>query len=439
MESLAILGGTPFRSTPFLSRPMIDEAEKLAIMDCLDNKMFSRYVGSPVGNFRQYLKMKSSEAKVLNDFWSLLGGPYVRKFEAEFADLHRADFAISSNSATSSIISAMIACGIKDGDEVITTPFSFTATATAIKLGGGKPVFADINKETFCIDVNSVAKRLTKKTKVVVPVHLLGNDADIINLKDFCQQKGLMLIEDSAQALFTSIKGKFLGTFGDVGIFSFQESKNMMTGEGGIALTNNVDLAYKLRLIRNHGEAMVFEGEDSQDIIDCARGYNFRLPDPLAAIGLCQTRKVKLIQQIRNQNYYYLKTKLAEFEFLKFQKVSNYIDSFSPYCVGVTFEHSNIHRNTFAQALRSEGIPVTTGFPRLLNENPFTKEDLQFTQNAKDLNTNKYLGFFQVGFPNTQSDMDDIIGAIKKISNNFDKLSEINHQYLTKREYTLGR
>lgn len=439
MNTLAILGGSPIRTAPFMSRPMLDESETKAVMECFDKKMFSRYVGSPVGNFRQYLKMKSCEAKTLNDFWSVLGGPYVRNFEAEFAEIHKSDFAISANSATSSIISAIIATGIKEGDEVITSPLSFTATATAIKLGGGTPVFADINKDSYCIDLNSIIKRVTKKTKAIVPVHLLGNDADILNIHEFCKQKGIALIEDSAQALYTSIKGKYLGTFGDIGIFSFQESKNMMTGEGGMALTNSDELAYKLRLIRNHGEAMVFEGEDSQDVIDCARGYNFRLPDPLAAIGYCQAKKIKEIQRIRNQNYTYLKNQLSQFSFLKFQKVSDYIDTFSPYCVGLTFEHSDIHRNTFAQALRAEGIPVTTGFPRLLNENPLTKEDVKLTPIAKELNTNKYLGFFQIGYPNTQSDMDDIINAIKKISLSFEKLKEVNSNYIQKREYTLGR
>lgn len=439
MSILAILGGNPLRTNPFLSRPMLDETETKAIMDCLENKMFSRYVGSPVGNFRNYLKMKSCDTKDLKDFWSVLGGPYVRNFEAEFAKLHQSNFAVSANSATSSIISAIIACGIKEGDEVITTPMSFTATATAIKLGGGKPVFADINPNTFCLDLNSIEKRLTNKTKAIVPVHLLGNNADILNIKEFCIKKGLILIEDAAQAIFTSVKGRYLGTFGDIGIFSFQESKNMMTGEGGIALTDNVDFAYKLRLIRNHGEALVFEGEDSQDIIDCARGYNFRLPDPLAALGYCQTIKLAKIQQIRSQNFIYLKNKLSKFDFLSFQLVSKEIDQFSPYCIGIAFNHPKIHRNTFAQALRSEGIPVTTGFPRLLNENPFTKEDICYTPHAKALNENKYLGFFQVGFPNTVNDMDDIYEAIQKISSGFEQLSSINHSFIHKREYTLGR
>lgn len=438
-QKLAICGGQPFRSKAFLSRPMIGEEEKQHILHCLDQKMLSRYVGSPVGNFRQYLKMKSLEAQELKDFWSVLGGPFVRNFEAGFSELHKSNYAISSNSATSSIISAMIAFGLKEGDEIITTPMSFTATATGLKLGGGKIVYADIDKDTYCLTVDSVEKKITSKTKVIAPVHLLGNDADIINLRELCKRKNIFLFEDSAQAIYTSINGKFLGTFGEIGVFSFQESKNLATGEGGMALTDNEDLAYKLRLIRNHGEALVFENEDDISTIECAKGFNFRLPDPLAALGFGQVKKLPEIQRIRNKNYNYLKNALQRFDFLKFQKVSRYIDQFSPYCVGFTFSHSSIHRNTFAQALRAEGIPVTTGFPRLMNENPFTKGDIFDTPNAKELNEHKYLGFFQIGYPNNEQDMQDIVDAVYKISSEFSQLEKINHQFLGKREYTLGR
>lgn len=437
-QKLAIFGGNSIRTKPFLSRPILDEDARKYFVECFDKTMLSRYVGSPVGDFRRYLKMKSVDACKLEDFWSVIGGPYVRNFEARFSNMHKADYAISSNSATSSIISAMIAFGIKPGDEVITSPMSFTATATAMKLGGAKVVFADVNPETYCISIETVEKLVNSKTRVIAPVHLLGNDGDILRLREWCNSKGILLFEDAAQSIYTSINGKYLGTFGEIGVFSFQESKNLATGEGGMALTDDESLAYKLRLIRNHGEALVFE-EDDSSIIESAHGYNFRLPDPLAAIGFAQCSKLPEIQAIRHKNYLYLKSKLAKYDFLKFQKVSNYIDQFSPYCVGMTFNYEGIHRNTFAQALRSEGISVTTGFPRLLNENFFTKGDVSETLNAKRINDHEYLGFFQIGYPNIENDMQDIVEAIEKISANFSELRTINHKYLLKREYTLGR
>jgi len=436
---LAILGGEPTRTKVFMSRPHIDDKEKEYLNDCLENKMFSRFIGSPVGDFRKYLSMTSEEAEKLNDFWSVLGGPYTRNFEAEFAKKHDVKYAVSSNSATSSIISALIASNIKDGDEVITSSFSFTATATAIKIAGAKVVFADIDENTFCITAETINKRITDKTKAVVVVNLLGNAGDILEIKKLCDEKGIILIEDSAQALHSKKDGKYLGTFGDIGIFSFQETKNIMTGEGGMAITNNEKLAYKLRLIRNHGESMVYEGVDEQDVIESAVGYNFRLQEPLSAIGYAQSQKIEMLNNIRKENYKYLKNELRDFQFLSFVKVTNDENEFAPYCLGLNFYHDSIHRNSFAQALRAEGIPVSTGFSRLLNENPLTFEDISFTPIAKKVNEESYLGFFQLGYPNTIEDMKDIVYAIKKIEKNFNSLEERNSEIMEKREYNSGR
>lgn len=436
---LAIFGGKPVRTEVFMTRPHIDEKEKEYINDCLENKMFSRFIGSPVGDFRKYLSMESEETAKLKDFWSVLGGPYTRKFEAEFAKKHEVKYAVSSNSATSSIISALIACNIKDFDEVITSPFSFTATATAIKIAGAKLVFADIDKNTFCITAENIAKRITPKTKAVVVVNLLGNAGDIVAIKKLCDEKNIRLIEDSAQALHSKKNNQYLGTFGDIGIFSFQETKNIMTGEGGMAITNDEKLAYKLRLIRNHGESMVYEGIDSDDVIDAAVGYNFRLQEPLCAIGYAQAQKIEYLNKFRKENYSYLKPELEKFDFLTLVHTTNDENEFSPYCLGINFEYNGIHRNTFAQALRAEGIPVSTGFSRLLNENPYTPEDISLTPVAKKVNEEHYLGFFQLGYPNTKEDMKDIINAIKKIEINFVELKKNNSSLMEQREYNSGR
>lgn len=436
---LAISGGGQVRVKPFMNRPMVDDCEKQVLLDCLDKSFYSRFVGSPVGNYKNELKLPSKSANELGSFWSVLGGKYVREFEANFSIKHNVNYSVSSNSATSSIISSIISLGLKPGDEVITTPFSFTATATAIRIAGVKVVFADICPKTFCLTAENVEKRINKNTKAVVAVHLLGNDADIINIKNLCNDKSLYLIEDSAQAVYTKVHDKFLGTFGEIGVFSFQESKNMMTGEGGMAITNFEDLAYKLRLVRNHGESMVFEDQDSQDILEAAVGYNFRLPEPLAALGLEQCKKLDKIKDIRSSNYNYLVDKIQKFDFLSVQHISNYITQINPYCLGLRFKHSKVHRNTFAAALRAEGVPVSTGFPRLLNENYYTKEDISYTPVAKELNENSYLGIFQIGHPNTKEDMDDIVVAIEKIAENISELEIINSKHLGKREYTLGR
>lgn len=439
MMKLALFGGEKIRTKPLASRPHIDELERKYVNHCLDEKYFSRFIGSPVGQFRKQFSMTSEELGRIEDFWSVVGGPYVRKFEAEFACKHGVKYAVCSNAATSSITSALIATGIKPGDEVITTPFTFTASATALRIAGAKVVFADIDPDTYCVTLETVKARVTARTKAIMPVHLLGNAGDVVRIAEFCQERGLVLIEDSAQAIHSKKNGRYLGTFGAVGCFSFQESKNIMTGEGGMAITNDPKIAYKLRLIRNHGEAMVFDGIDSADIIEAAVGYNFRLPEPLAALGFAQTQKLEMLQDIRRKNFAYLSERLRQFEFLRLLRTTNDPGEFAPYCVGMRFSAPGIHRNTFAEALRAEGIPVATGFPRLLNENPYTREDVSLTPTAKSVNEETYLGFFQVGHPNGLSDMDDIIAALAKLKENFDALRAHDADYRKKREYVLGR
>jgi perosamine synthetase len=439
MSKLALLGGEKIRSKPFSSRPHIDGKEREYVQRCLDEKLFSRFIGSPVANFREQLALTSAEAGARTDFWSVIGGPFVRNFEAEFARRHAVKFAVSSNSATSSITSAMIAAGIKPGDEVITTPFSFTATAAAQRIAGAKLVFADIDPETFCISAESVARRIGPRTRAVVPVHLLGNAGDIVAIQELCASKGLILIEDSAQAVLSRKNGHYLGTFGKAGLFSFQETKNMMTGEGGMAITDDPEMAYRMRLVRNHGEAMVFDGVDSPERIEAAVGYNYRMPEIVAALGLAQIEKIELLQGTRRANHEILAAGFREFPFLRPMRITNDPGEYTPYCVGLTVHLEGVHRNTVAEALRAEGIPVATGFPRLMNENPFTREDTSYTPVAKRVNEGEYLGFFQVGYPNTAEDMQDILRALRKIRDGHEELRGADKDYRVKREYNSGR
>lgn len=439
MTQLALLGGAPVRTAPFQSRPHIDDLEHGYLNDCLNRKLFSRFVGSPVGDFRRYLAMPSAEAGHLEDFWSVLGGPYVRAFEQLFAERHGATFAVSMNSCTACLTAAMHALGLGPGDEVITTPFSFTATATGLHAAGVTVRFADIDPETLCITPESVERVLGPKTRAVVPVHIMGNAGHVLELEAFCRDRGLVMVEDSAQALLSRRGGRVLGTIGAVGVFSFQESKNLMTGEGGMALAASEDIAYKLRLVRNHGEAMVFD-DDPEDRIRAAVGYNFRLPEPLAAIGLAQTKKIDYLNGLRIANYRHLATGLSRWDFIRPQQVTNDIDGFHPYCAAFLFdsEAAGFTRNRFAAALRAEGIPVATAFPRLMNQNPLFRGNRDQTPNALRANDNVCFGFFQIGYPNTAKDMDDIISAVEKIAANRDQLI-VWDESATSRGLVMGR
>ncbi len=439
MANLAILGGTPVRTSPFSSQPHIDETEKKYVAECLDEKTFSRFIGSPVPGYRDQLTLNSEEAANSQSFWSVLGGKYVRLFESEFAKKHGVTYAISMNSATSCLTAALIACGIQPGDEVVTTALSFTATATSISLMGGKAVFADVSPDTYCLDMKSLEKVVTQKTKAIVPVHLLGNAGNIAEIKMFCEDRNIVLIEDSAQALHSKKDNIYLGSVGSVGVFSFQESKNIMTGEGGMAITNDPELAYRLRLIRNHGEALVDE-TDAPERIKAALGYNYRLPEVLAAIGYAQAQKIEYLNKIRKDNFEYLRGGLSSFSFLKFQQITNDPGQFFPYCVGMRFDPNDfgVSRDLFALALRAEGIPVSTGFPRLMNENLIFNSEIE-TPIAHKLNYEEYLAFFLVGQPNNQSDMQDIIKAFDKLSSCRDELRKAEPNFAITREYDSGR
>ena len=420
MSELALLGGAPVRRKPFMSRPHVDDNERAALLDCLEQGSFSRFVGSPMGDYRRYLAMSSAEAAELEDFWSVLGGHYVRRFEKEFAALHEARFAVCMNSATSAITAGLLALGVGPGDEVVTTPYSFTASATGIHLSGASVRFADVDPGTMCITPESVDRVVTDKTRAVMPVHIMGSAGHVLELEEYCSARNLILVEDSAQALTSRRGGRVLGTIGAFGVFSFQESKNIMTGEGGMAVTNDPETAYRLRLIRNHGEAMVNAGEDSDERIRAAQGYNFRLSEPLAAMGLCQTRKLPELNALRASNQAVLARGLTRHAGISVQTVTNDPGGYFPYCAAFVFDagEAAVDRERFTAALRAEGIPCATGFPRLMNDNPLFAEGpgrADPTPNARELNEARMLGFFQVGHPNTAEDMGQIIEAVDKI------------------------
>jgi len=447
--SLALLGGPKIRTKVFSSRPHIDQNERAAVDACLQDSLFSRFIGSPTGTVRDDLRLTSEDAEKNKEFWSFLGGPNVRKFEALWAQAHKTRYAISVNSATSGLTAALLALGLEPGDEVITTPFSFTATATSIVAAQGVPVFADVDLDTFCLSAETAEKAVSSKTRCVMPVHLLGNAGDIEALVSLTQKKNLKLLEDSAQAPGGFYKGKHLGTIGDAGVFSFQETKNVMTGEGGMIVTSDPLIAEKCRLIRNHGESIPMHSDSDAFALNIV-GFNFRMQEPIAALGWVQTQKLAMLNGIRRQNYLYLLRRLKEVagEFLTPQKLTN-PDTYVPYCAGFRWnpQASGLRRDLVAQALRAEGIPVVGGFPRLMSENVLFTRQMGFGShqwpfreakkkpsedgrtpypNATRLQYEEYLGFFQMGWPNTEEDMEDIARAFEKILAHKKEL--LNHQ-----------
>jgi dTDP-4-amino-4,6-dideoxygalactose transaminase len=221
-------------------------------------------------------------------------GPRVREFEAGLAAYLRCKEVVAVNSGTSALIAALMAAEVKAGDEVIVPSFTFVATANAVKLVGATPVFADIRLSDYTLDVSDVKRKLTGKTKAVIPVNLYGGMADVAALKELLDNESVQVIEDAAQSLGSTEGGVRSGTMGEMGCFSFYPSKVITTGEGGAVATDDAELANKLRMIRNHG---MVKGYDTTIL-----GLNLRLPEVEAALGAQQLRRLEGFIVSRRRN-----------------------------------------------------------------------------------------------------------------------------------------
>jgi len=439
----ALLGGTPVRTRPFASRPYLDEREVEAVAQTVRDGLLSRFVGSPIPGAREQLGLPSADARTLTESHSFLGGPNVRRFEAAWAEAHRSPFAIAMNSATSAETSALLAMGVTDGAEVITSPLSFTASATAIVAANAVPVFVDIDAETMCLDPEAFEAAITPRTACVVPVHWCGNAGDFDRIMEIARRHGVPVLEDAAQAPGSPYQGRYLGTWGDAGTFSFSEPKPVTTGEGGMVITESEAIAAKCRLIRNHGESVVGPDDPDEFVVNVV-GQNFRMTEAAAALGWVQTAKLDEVLSIRNTNHHHLVRRLEEVapRFLTPQRLTH-PETFSAYTSAFRWSEpeSGLSRDLVAAALRAEGIPVATGVYRLMSENeiftrriaygwrhrPFSDSAVEYRREslpvAHRVHDHEYLAFFLAGWPNTTSDMDDIAAAFERIVAHRDDLA----------------
>ena len=220
-------------------------------------------------------------------------GPEVAKFEDEFAKMCGVKYAVATSNGTTAGHLVMIASGIGPGDEVITTPFTFFATASVIIMAGAKPVFVDVEEDGFCLNPNQVESAITEKTKAIQPVHLYGELADMPSLLDISKKNNLVLIEDSAQAHSADSWDGKAGSFGNAGWFSFYPTKNMTTSEGGIITTNSEEFSSHCKVLRAHGMTAQYQHSEF--------GYNYRMTDISAAIGRVQLTKLDKFNSRRRE------------------------------------------------------------------------------------------------------------------------------------------
>ena len=290
-------------------------------------------------------------------------GPKVEEFEKNFADYCNTKYAAAVNSGTAALHIALMAMGIKEGDEVITTPFSFIASANCILYVNAKPVFADIDEKTFNISPESVKEKINSKTKAIIPVHLYGQPCDMKAIIEIAQDHNLNILEDACQAHGAEYENKRVGSFGDAAAFSFYPTKNMTTSEGGIITTNNKEIAEKSKIYRNHGQIKRYEHE--------FLGYNLRMTDICAAIGIEQLKKLDKFNQKRIENAKYLSRKLKNIKGIEVPYVqSNVKHVFHQYTVKI----ENGKRDEINKKLNDAGIGTGIHYPIPINDQPFYKK-----------------------------------------------------------------
>lgn len=222
------------------------------------------------------------------------GGKRVRDFESLMKNYLKMKHVVSVNSGTSALYAALLAAGIKQGDEVLIPSFTFVATANAVVAAGGKPMFVDIKKDDYTMDASDLKAKITKKSKIVIPVHLYGHPCNIDEIGELADKHSLDVIEDACQSLGSSYKNKQTGTFGTLGCFSMYASKVLTAGEGGAIATDSDELADKVKMIRNHG---MVEGYDTRIL-----GLNLRLPELSAAVAKVQMQKLDKMLEVRRRN-----------------------------------------------------------------------------------------------------------------------------------------
>jgi len=229
-------------------------------------------------------------------------GPMTAQFEQRFAKFAKAKHAVAVNSGTAALHLALWVAGVKTGDEIILPSFTFIASAEAVALAGAKPVFVDINQETYTINLEKAKEAISQNTKAIMPVDLYGLSAQMDAIKELAEKHSLTVVEDAAQAHGASFKGKPPGCFSDMACWSFYASKNMTTGEGGMITTNNDEHARILRALRSHGE--------TEEYVSTMLGQNYRMPEIEAAIGIAQLKKLPTFVEKRRRNAELLTQKL---------------------------------------------------------------------------------------------------------------------------------
>jgi dTDP-4-amino-4,6-dideoxygalactose transaminase len=332
---LALLGGVPACPVDWAAWPVFDDTERRLLLEVLES----------------------------GRWWF---GEKVRQFEAAFASFQGARFAVSCTNGTAALEMALRALGVVPGDEVILPPYSFIATASAVVIVGAIPVFADIQGDTLCLDPADVERKITSRTKAVLPVHVGGRVADMESLNALAHRRGLLVLEDAAHAWGSQWEGRGAGVLSQAGTFSFQVSKNITAGEGGILVTDNADTADLCRSYTHCGR-----GKDSAWYDHDYLGSNLRLTEFQAAILLAQLARLEQQIHARQAAARILDQALAGLPGIRLPPPEPRMTRRSYHMYPFRMDESalGISRDRFVEALNAEGVPATSGWYRPLYSN----------------------------------------------------------------------
>lgn len=392
VDKLAIKGGEPVRKKTWPSWPVHDEKEKKNILEVLES----------------------------GKWWY---GERVKEFEEKFAAFQDANFGVTCTNGTAALEASLVALGIGDGDEVIVPPYTFIATASTVLKVRAIPVFADIELDTANIEPEDIKNKITPKTKAIVPVHFAGYPCDMDVLSEIANEHSLHIIEDACHSWGSKWKGKGTGALGDCGAFSFQMSKNITSGEGGIVLTDKEELADIVRSYTNVGR-----GKDKPWYEHYRLGDNLRMTEFQAAVLLAQLTRLEKQTIKREENVSFLNEKLKEQPGIALMRDDERVTrrSYHIYMFRFIEEEWNISRSKFLEALNAEGIPASGGYPHPIYKNPFFQSDeikkwRDYTD-VKCSNTEQFCSevvwMSHSMFLAEKEDMNDIESAIRKVWKN---------------------
>lgn len=428
-KKLAFNGGEAVRKKKWLNNITTNKEELKAVKKVILNGNLSLFEGS-------YKPDKP---------FSFSGGPEVIKLEKNWSNFYGVKYSVSLNSATSGLFASIGALEIGYGDEVVVSPFTMTACALAPLIYGAIPIFADVEPDTGCIDPKSFEKIITKRTKAIIVVHQFGFPANMKEIKKIANKNNIRIIEDCAQAHGAKYRGKLVGTFGDIGIFSLNVNKTIQSGEGGICITNSKDISYRLKLIRNHGEAVV--GPAKYKNITNIAGFNYRMTELTAAIANIQLSKLKKLNDYRLKLINYFISEIKKFNFIipfssrkectNCKCKSKCLNTF--YIMPLRFNKKNINisRAKFLKIVNAEGAKFYEGYTRPLYYQPlyqnkklfkfgypFTAKEnkkiktnykVNSCPNAEKLFNDEIILNEHIRFPHTKKDLKDLLNIINKV------------------------